>query len=59
LGATTAGSTESLEGWRQGPEALEALWRECLGELTADDLKCLAEFDSNVEQVRHARACPA
>jgi len=30
-----------------------------LGELTADDLKCLAEFDSKVEQVRHARACPA
>jgi hypothetical protein len=43
---------QAWKAWRQGPDALEALWREWLGELTADDLKCLAELELRMKAWR-------
>jgi len=39
---------QAWKAWRQGPQPLEALWREWLGELTADDRKGLADLKANV-----------
>jgi hypothetical protein len=41
---------ETYKAWKRGPEALEALYREWLDELTAEDLKFLAELDLRAQE---------
>jgi hypothetical protein len=43
------------EAWRQGPEALRALYREWFGELSADTLERLAALEVNAEPRRIRR----
>jgi NADPH:quinone reductase-like Zn-dependent oxidoreductase len=47
------------EAWRQGPQALRALYREGLGELSADTLERLAALELNAEQRRIRRSSSA
>jgi hypothetical protein len=48
---------EQWKAWEQGPEALEALWREWFGDLSADDLKRLDELKLKARRSRLRRAC--
>jgi len=41
---------ETYKAWKRGPQALEALYREWLGELTPDDLKYLAELELKAQE---------
>jgi len=43
---------ETYRAWKQGPQVLEALYREWLDELTPDNLQFLADLESKVQEWR-------